>query len=105
MRLPCESIPRWRNVVDRGRPAAGRGTAPTRPEDQRDQQAGRTDDHQDHADRVDVDPRDPRVDGPGENRTNRNQDQTDSDTHFNSSLVSLKRALDARGEHLTSLRL
>src|SRR6185436_4651539 len=62
--------------------------APARPEDQREEETNRADDHQDPSDGGDVEPSDRRVDREGEDRTDRDQEQADSDSHCNSSLSS-----------------
>jgi hypothetical protein len=81
--VPRAEVLRRRTVgrARRHRPAEVPRAPPGRPERQGENEADESDDHQDHADGVDVDPRGGGADGPGQDRSDGNQDQAHSDSH------------------------
>ena len=70
-----------RAVVDDGLAAPAAEAAPARPEHQRDEAAGQADHHEDHADRAEIDVRDVVGHGPGEDRTDGDEYEADTDSH------------------------
>src|SRR6185312_15485112 len=91
-----------RSLVDIRGAAAGhvRRPAPARPEHEREEEADGADHHEDDADRVDVEPGRRDVDGPGHDRTGRDENQADSDTHSGGPPwgCSRRRGFDSSGE-------
>src|SRR5262245_48075811 len=72
-------------VADDDVTAVAAEAAPARPEDERDQHAGDPDDHEDHADDLDVEAVHVGAHGPGEDRTDGDEDETCTETHFGTS--------------------
>ena len=62
-------------------------SAPTPPEQQGEQSADRAHDHQDHADGVDVEPFSGDLNRKGEDRADRDEEETGADTHDDSPVL------------------